>query len=274
MDASRDDSTSGPVYNRVGVGYDAARSADPYIAGRLAFHVSPGSGPELTGSFLDVACGTGNYTISLSDAGGSWHGVDLSTRMVGAARRKTLSVNWCLARAETLPFADRSFQGAICTLALHHFSDLAPIFREIHRVLDRGKLVLFTADPDQMRSYWLNEYFPESMLKSIEQMPELDRVIESLVNAGFASIDTEAYEVQSGLQDLFLYGGEHRPELYMDQNFRRGISTFSSLAVPGEVERGCGRLARDIESGRISEIINAHSGPGGDYLFVIASKRP
>ena len=261
-------------HNRTGVGYDATRRADPHILERLIHHLSLGDRAGEEQHCLDVACGTGNYTIALSGRGGSWRGIDSSSRMIYAARRKTLAVDWCLARAESLPFVDHSFAAAVCTLALHHFADLTPIFREVSRVLASGKLVIFTADPDQMRSYWLNEYFPEAMRKSAEEMPAIDRVMESLTRAGFARIESEIYDVRPDLQDLFLFSGKHRPSLYLDERFRRGISTFSRLAVPGEVESGCARLAEDIESGQITETIERYNNPKGDYLFLIASKGP
>ena len=66
-----------------------------------------------------------------------------------------------------------------------------------------------------MRGYWLYEYFPEAMRKSIEQMPALDQVSESLLRAGLGSIETARYEVPDDLQDLFLCGGKHRPQLYL-----------------------------------------------------------
>ena len=49
-----------------------------------------------------------------------------------------------------------------------HFAELLPVFQEAHRVLERGRFVILTATPVQMQSYWLNEYFPDAMLKSIE----------------------------------------------------------------------------------------------------------
>ena len=99
-----------------------------------------------------------------------------------------------------------------------------------------------------------------------------DRVSEGLRRAGFGSIETEAYEVRHDLKDMFLYSGKHRPELYLDGGFRSGISTFASLASPEEMREGCSRLALDIESGRISEIVDHYKGKSGDYMFIIGLK--
>ena len=100
--------------------------------------------------------------------------------MIAEARGKSSQVQWCLAGAQALPFFGWNFYGAVCTLAVHHFDDLLPVFREVHRVLDKGKFVVLTAMPEQTQSYWLNEYFPEAMRMSIEQMPALDLVTGAL----------------------------------------------------------------------------------------------
>ncbi len=96
------------MYERIGSGYDPTRRADPYIAGQIARHLSLEEGR----TYLDVACGTGNYSGALAAQGGSWAGVDLATRMIGQARQKTLAVHWALAKAENLPFVSRAFTAA------------------------------------------------------------------------------------------------------------------------------------------------------------------
>ena len=258
------------MYNRIGASYNATRRADPYIVGELGRHLSLEGGRN----YLDLACGTGNYSIALASQAGNWVGVDIAGRMIEQARQQTSGVHWSLGAGEDIPFKDGTFSGAICVLALHHFEEHGPIFREVHRVLGKGVFAIFTADPDQMRGYWLNEYFPEAMRKSIEQMPTLERVCEALEEAGFRTIHTQPYGVRDDLQDLFLYSGKHRPHLYMDEAFRAGISTFFSLADPREVEVGCAHLALDIESGRISEVMEKHDNTIGDYMFIIGSASP
>ena len=256
-----------PLYDQIGIGYDSTRRADPYIVGRLLHHLQA----EKTGTYLDVACGTGNYTIALANAGLVMHGLDQSARMIATAQQKNYQITWHIGSAEALPFPDGTFSGAICTLAIHHFPDLLPAFRETFRVLARGRIVLFTATPEQMRGYWLNEYFPTAMAKSIAQMPSLNTVMRNLRSAGFSAIRAEPYVVRHDLQDLFLYSGKHRPEIYLDSGVRAGISTITALADAREVEQGCKRLASDIRSGRIADVTAAYRHDQGDYLFVVAA---
>ena len=256
------------LYDRIGIGYDTTRRPDPLIAERLGHHVAQDS----SGSYLDIACGTGNYTSTLALEGGGWTGIELSAKMITEASGKSSEIRWCLGNAMALPFSTGAFSGALCTLAIHHFDELLPVFQEAYRVLDHGRFVILTATPVQMQSYWLNEYFPDAMLKSIEQMPALDLVTGALTQAGFESIDTEGFDIRDDLQDFFLYSGKYRPEMYLNEGVRRGISTFASLADPEEVTSGCLRLAEDNQSGRIDEVRASYENRGGDYLFVIASK--
>ena len=110
------------------------------------------------------------------------------------------------------------------------------------------------------------------MARSIVQMPGLQAIVQALRQSGFASVHSEPYEVQAGLQDLFLYGGKHRPESYLDHRVRAGISTFAALADPCEVGVGCRELSQDIESGRTAEVVARYRHALGDYLFVMGEK--
>ena len=191
--------------------------------------------------------------------------------MLTKARTKAPALSWIRAETSRLPFPAAVFAGALCTLALHHFDDLGGAFSEIHRVLAAdGRLVLFTATPEQTARYWLAEYFPEAIRRSAEQLPSLDTIAEALEAAGFSRPASETYEVRPDLRDLFLYSGKHRPEIYLDAAVRRGISTFASLADRRELATGLARLQDDIASGRIAEVRRRYRHAAGDYLFAVA----
>lgn len=200
-----------PLYDDIGNGYDTNRKADPEIARRIFHHLQMKSG-----LVLDVACGTGNYSIALEKMGLNIWGVDISNEMIEVARSKADSINWIQSDVMGMPYNDQQFDGATCILAIHHFPSLEQSFKEIYRVLKSGsRFVIFTSLPEQMRNYWLNSYFPEIMKRSSEQMPGLIELKQSLKNAGFKIIGMESFIVEPNLQDFFLYSGKYQPEIYL-----------------------------------------------------------
>jgi len=258
-----------PKYNKIGVGYDNTRTADPYLASRLIEHLEL----RREGIYLDVGCGTGNYTEVLWKEGISIIGIDPSETMLEKARRRNIDVDWQLGVAESLNFPNNHFDGIVATLTIHHWNDLEKAFKELGRVLKPGgRIVLFTSTPEQMESYWLNHYFPQMLRDSTSQMPGLDKVREAMKAGKLRIINTEKYFVKPDLQDKFLQCGKQNPEMYFDENIRKGISSFSSLGNKEEVERGLSKLRADIDTGKIESFISSFDSDLGDYLFVIANK--
>jgi ubiquinone/menaquinone biosynthesis C-methylase UbiE len=254
------------LYDRIGIGYDTTRAADPYLTARLAHHLRPQAG-EI---YLDVGCGTANYTGALSDVGVAMAGVDVSREMLACARRKYPALNLYSARAEALPFRKGVFGGATCTFVHHHMDDPVAAFGEAARVLKpSARLVLLNSTVAQMRHHWLWEYFPRAMDKFVAPYQRFEAA-SALAAAGFRIEEAEPYEIRDDLRDHFLYSGKNRPEIYLDPKVRAGISTFAAAPDPRELAEGIARLQGDIESGRIHDVIRAYAWDGGDYTFTVA----
>ena len=257
------------LYNVIGTGYDETRGAEPRITARLDVHLKP----EPQKIYVDVACGTGNYTVSLTSQEVFWIGIDQSERMIIRAKRKSEKILWCHGDVRALPLVDTIAGGALCVLSIHHFEDLASSFAEVYRIINQGRFVLFTTIPEQMQGYWLNHYFPDTMARAIEQMPSFHTVKSALIGAGFRDIRNEPFDVPPDPKDLFLYCGKHQPGFYLEEKIRKGISTFASLADQSEVEQGVSRLRSDIASGKIEEVMNDYTHSDGDYIFIVACKK-
>jgi SAM-dependent methyltransferase len=223
-----------------------------------------------SGAYLDLACGTGSYTVALSSLGGVWTAVDVSEVMLAQARTKTSSVTWIRSDADCLPFDNGAFDGAICTLAIHHFKSLVAPFAEVRRTVRSGSFVIFTGLADQMRHYWLSHYFPEMMARSIAAMPSEAKIRVALSAAGFKSVAVVPFFVTSELQDLFLYSGKDRPELYLDSAVRANISSFVNLAPARELHDGLCQLAGDLQSRAFDAVKKRYRTDLGDYALVIA----
>lgn len=103
---------------------------------------------------LDVGCGTGVVTIEAArrlGPGGRVTGVDINEGMLAVARSvaaETLpqaGLDWRLADAGALPFADASFDLACCQQGLQFFPDPPVALGELRRVLaPGGRLALTT----------------------------------------------------------------------------------------------------------------------------------
>jgi ubiquinone/menaquinone biosynthesis C-methylase UbiE len=255
-----------PLYDKIGATYDATRHAEPAILDALVELLELQNGADV----LDIGCGTGNYTTALGARGYEMLGLDRSGLMLRKARAKAPGLLLIGADAANLPFANRTFDGAICTLAIHHFDDLEASFAEAARVLDRGRLVIFTALPEQMKRYWLSAYFPVMMERAAEAMPDWNTIEISLRRAGFRTWTQKLHWMPEQPVDMLLYSGKHQPHLYLDQRVRANISAFANLADPDELGEGLGRLRHDLAQGKFEHTTSEYEDVGGDYLFIAA----
>jgi SAM-dependent methyltransferase len=89
------------------------------------------------GRVLDVACGTGKLLMRIQQRGCYSVGAEASMEMIGVGRYVHPESRACMVRsiAESLPFADASFDRVICQGSLDHFADPLAFMREAARVL-------------------------------------------------------------------------------------------------------------------------------------------
>ncbi|GGN21817.1 hypothetical protein GCM10011578_053230 [Streptomyces fuscichromogenes] len=90
------------------------------------------------GTALDAACGTGRHTTYLQELGHHVIGVDASPDMLAQARKRLPDVEFHEADLHRLPLADNAVDTVVCTLALAHVPELAPVLAEFARVLRPG----------------------------------------------------------------------------------------------------------------------------------------
>jgi ubiquinone/menaquinone biosynthesis C-methylase UbiE len=258
------------TYDQIGFDYNSTRRADPLIANRLYYFLSP----KKDNLYLDIGCGTGNYTIALAEKGLNLYGVDPSEKMLKTAQSGNQNINWLLGTAEQIPTVNNIFDGVIAILTIHHWTNIKQSLREINRVLKAsGRIVFFTSTPEQMRGYWLNHYFPKMLDSSINKMPSFEIINDSCTSAGCELLLTENYYIKDDLQDHFLYVGKNKPELYFNKKIRDGISSFSTLANEKELKQGLSKLHSDLEDGTFIEIKRQYNNNLGDYLFITVVKK-
>jgi SAM-dependent methyltransferase len=105
---------------------------------------------------LEIGAGTGYFSLNLLQAGivGEATCTDISPGMVATlarnAQRLGLDVRTARADAESLPFADESFDLVLGHAVLHHLPNLRRAFGEFHRVLRPGGRIIFAGEPSRL----------------------------------------------------------------------------------------------------------------------------
>jgi len=102
---------------------------------------------ELAGepSVLDVGCGEGQLAraIAAASPGVRVAGVDPTERQIEVARERGGDVDYHVAPADALPFADQTFAAVLACLVFEHIDDVDGAIREVTRVLRPGGTFLF-----------------------------------------------------------------------------------------------------------------------------------
>ena len=106
--------------------------------------------PE-TARVLDVGCGSGWATRLLAEKAKQGHviGIDISDEMIRVAREASTqfpNVEFQLASAEELPFADGEFTHSFSMESLYYYHDICRALKEIHRVLSLDGLFVTVVD--------------------------------------------------------------------------------------------------------------------------------
>jgi ubiquinone/menaquinone biosynthesis C-methylase UbiE len=142
------------------------RWARSYDRGRMRPWFTQGQGRALdalelapAASVLDVGCGTGWATLQSARQARAARacGVDLSPAMIRRAialADGVPNVEFRVADAEALPYAEATFDAVLCCHSFHHYSEPLRALGEIRRVLrPRGRFVLL--DSDRAACLWV-----------------------------------------------------------------------------------------------------------------------
>jgi demethylmenaquinone methyltransferase/2-methoxy-6-polyprenyl-1,4-benzoquinol methylase len=174
---------------------------------------------------LDLACGTGDLTISLYKAGVEVIGVDIAEKMLDIAKIKTSKLNkkivsktsvpypeYKLASAENIPLMENSVDAVTIAFGIRNFEDRSKSLSEIMRVLnDSGYLaILEFATPKNIlwrglfsfyfhyilpiigsiisKDYKAYNYLPAS----VASFPQYEVFCQELQNSGFKEVQYQS----------------------------------------------------------------------------------
>jgi hypothetical protein len=224
--------SSAPLYDTIGACYTTTRRTEP----RIAAQVWAALGDAQT--VLNVGAGTGSYEPSDREV------TAVEPSAVMRAQRPAGAAPCVDAVAESLPFKDQSFDAAMAFATIDHWQDPIAGLREMQRVARR--VVVFTRDFSDIDLFWLDrDYLPEhaGLLTGRPSLAELARAIGARI---------EPVLIPWDCADGFYEAYWRRPEAYLDEHVRRGISIWTRVGPDAE-QRAVRSLRDDLASGRWAE---------------------
>ncbi|MGH7630915.1 MAG: class I SAM-dependent methyltransferase [Gemmatimonadales bacterium] len=106
---------------------------------------------------LDVGTGPGLVAAAAMERGADVVGIDFSEAMLGEARRLHPAIEFRMAPAESLPFADGRFDAVVGNFVLHHSGRPDKVLKEAFRVVRGDGRMAFTvwADLSKLEAFGL-----------------------------------------------------------------------------------------------------------------------
>jgi SAM-dependent methyltransferase len=243
--------SSAPLYDTIGAAYTVTRRTEP----RIAEQVWAALGDAQT--VLNVGAGTGSYEPSGCDV------TAVEPSAVMRAQRPAGAAPCVAAVAESLPFEDQSFDAAMAVATIDHWQDPIAGLCEMRRVARR--VAAFTYDASDPDRFWLNrDYLPE-FAGLWAGRPSLTEM------AGAIGARTEPVLVPWDCADGFYHAYWRRPEAYLDEHVRRGMSVWARVGPDAE-QRAVRSLRDDLASGRWAErnrdLVDLDAAELGDRLLI------
>ncbi|WP_270180764.1 class I SAM-dependent methyltransferase [Alkalihalobacillus sp. CinArs1] len=163
-----------------------------------AYYERPGVMSEirenLTGmNVLDAGCSAGWYSEQFVGRGATVTGIDISEKMIQAAKRRVGENADFIQHdlTKSLPFKDESFDLIVSSLTLHYLKDWDTVFAEFKRVLKPGGELIFSVHHPFMdfTRFNVNDYFETTILTDTWKKPEVTidvtfyrRAMQDIVN--------------------------------------------------------------------------------------------
>jgi ubiquinone/menaquinone biosynthesis C-methylase UbiE len=227
--------SSAQLYDTIGATYTVTRRTEP----RIAATIWAALGAART--VLNVGAGGGSYEPSGRDV------TAVEPSAVMRAQRPASAAPCVAATAAQLPFEDQSFDAAMAVSTVHHWPDPIAGLREMRRVARR--VVVFTfdsSDTDWRSRFWLiRDYLPEvaDLVVGRPSLAEQARAIGARI---------EPILIPWDCADGFFEAYWRRPEAYLDEQVRRGVSVWARVGPEAE-QRAVRHLQADLVSGQWAE---------------------
>lgn len=154
---------------------------------------------------VELACGTGRHTVRLAGAGARVTAVDFSAGMLEVAKKRLEGRSVTFGEADLrarLPWPDESFDVAVCCLAIEHIEHLAPVLREIRRVLRKGGAFVMSDMHPAMRLRGNSAAFDTTDGTDVRLEGYEHPIVSYVMAALGAGFRIDALEEHKGSEDL------------------------------------------------------------------------
>lgn len=218
--------------------YDAGRSYAPAVLELWLGKLDSVIGRKHIDNILDLGCGTGRYSATLSDHfGAQVVAVDPSQKMLSEARRKQAScVRFLRGSGEAVPLDDHTVDMVFISMVFHHFIDPARVAQECRRVLRQdGVVCLRGGSAEQIDAYPHVEFFPGARSLMMRDLASVAAIKATFAGAGFGHTHHEvvASEV-AGNWSAFAEKIAHRADSFLvrlaDTEFAAGLAALQEHA--------------------------------------------
>lgn len=201
---------------------------------------------------LEIGAGTGYFSLNLASQGliENLTATDIAPGMLESLKKNAQSlgvpVKTVVTEAETLPFADESFDAVLGHAVLHHIPDLDRAFSEFFRVLRPGGLIVFCGEPsrygDRLAALpkrsgafaapaWRRLVGAEGLIRTEEELADDEHSLEPEVDVhAFVPADLRAIPRHSGFVDTRVRGEELVANIW-----GWGMRSMESSATPESI---------------------------------------
>ncbi|WP_442599806.1 class I SAM-dependent methyltransferase [Neobacillus sp. D3-1R] len=187
---------------------------------------------------LDIGCGGGIYSKAFVKMGASevW-ALDFSEQILSAAKENCNeyeNISFHLGNALNTGLADQQFDIVLIRAVVHHINDINTCFKEAHRVLKPGGILLIQdrtpedclleGSATHIRGYFFSK-FPNLIDKEISRRYSTEKVFQEMSNVGFSEQNEyKLWEIRKSYTNM--------DDLEKDLLKRTGRSILHELSDP------------------------------------------
>ena len=250
-------------YDIIGKTYSSTRRVEPRMLKQICDALKIDT-MDREQNILDVGSGTANYTIAIAEKGYNLVGLEPSAIMIDQAKSNCRKhkiqnkIEFVQAFSNKIPYEDGHFSRLMSIFAVHHFQNLSNCIIEMARVVKSGGIVIIiTADPRLKKEIWIDDYFDLLVESATQAYLPIQELIDLLEPHASGEVLVSKILLSRNWKDLFFLSCWDRPELFLEDKVRCGMSHFAkAMLIPEKkrmVQSAITKLKNDLEYGKWQE---------------------